>query len=108
MFNRTISLPKKESFFLFGPRQVGKSTLIEQRFNKNIWLIDLLLNDVFFLYSKDPSLFREEAIEKIKNENIKTIFIDEVQRLPSLLNEVQYLIQKFNCQFILTGSSSRN
>ena len=107
MFNRIINLPKKESFFLFGPRQVGKSTLIEERFNKSIWLVDLLLNDVFFLYSKTPSLFREEAIEKIKNENIKTIFIDEVQRLPSLLNEVQYLMQKFNCQFILTGSSSR-
>lgn len=107
MFNRYIDLPKKDSFFLFGPRQVGKSTLINQRFNKNIWSVDLLLNDVFFTYSKNPSLFRREAAEKIKNENIKIIFIDEVQRLPILLNEIQFLMQNFKCQFILTGSSSR-
>ena len=107
MLKRLISLPQNKSFFLLGPRQVGKSTLIKEQFNKNIWTIDLLLNETYFSYSKDPSLFRHEATEKIKNEKIKTIFIDEVQRLPELLNEVQYLMQNFNCQFILSGSSAR-
>ncbi len=107
MLNRYITLPKNNSFFLLGPRQVGKSTLIKEQFNKNIWTIDLLINEVYFSYSKDPSLFRFEAIEKIKSEKIKTIFIDEVQRLPNLLNEVQHLMQNFNCKFILSGSRAR-
>ena len=107
MLKRQIKLPKNKSFFLFGPRQVGKSTLIDQAYTKHLWKIDLLLNDVFFQYSKNVSLFRREAIEKIKNEKIKIIFIDEVQRLPEILNEVQYLMQNFKCQFILTGSSAR-
>lgn len=107
MLNRQIDLPKNKSFFLFGPRQTGKSTLIQERFTKNIWRVDLLLNDIFLGYSRNPSLFRQEAQEKINNEKIKYIFIDEVQRLPELLNEVQYLMQEFKCKFILTGSSAR-
>lgn len=107
MLHRLITLPKNKSFFLFGPRQVGKSTLIKEMYTKNIWEVNLLLNDTFFLYSRNPSLFRNEAIEKIKNEKIKIIFIDEVQRLPELLNEVQYLMQNYDCHFILTGSSAR-
>ncbi len=107
MIHRIISLPKKESFFLFGSRQTGKTTLIHTQYTKSIWTIDLLLNDVFFVYSKDPSRFRKEAIQKITQENIKIIFIDEIQRIPLLLNEVQYLMQNYSCQFILTGSSAR-
>ncbi len=107
MIKRIISLPKHSSFFLFGSRQTGKTTLIHLLFRKNLWTVDLLLNDVFFPYSKNPSRFRREAVEKIESENIKTIFIDEVQRIPALLNEVQYLMQNYSCQFILTGSSAR-
>ncbi len=107
MLNRLIELPKKESFFLFGPRQTGKSTLIHARYPKDIWAVDLLLSDLFFKYSKDPSLFRREAAHKIQSEKIKTIFVDEVQRVPILLNEVQSLMSEFQCQFILTGSSAR-
>lgn len=107
MLKRAIILPKKESYFLFGPRQVGKSTLIKSTYTKNVWEINFLLNEVFLPLSKNPSLFRDEAIYKIKNEGIKIIFIDEVQRLPELLNEVQYLIQEYKVQVILTGSSAR-
>ncbi len=107
MIHRLIRLPQKQSFFLFGPRQTGKTTLIHSQFTKNIWTVDLLLTDNYFTYSKNPALFRQQAIEKIKNEGLKTIFIDEVQRIPNLLNEVHYLIQNFSCQFILTGSSAR-
>lgn len=102
-----ISLPKRGSFFLFGSRQTGKTTLIHSRYSKNVWRVDLLLNDIFFAYSKNPSQFRREAVEKIENERVQTIFIDEVQRIPALLNEVQYLMQNYSCRFILTGSSAR-
>ena len=108
MVNRIIELPSKQSFFLFGPRQSGKSTLIESRYTKSVWKINLLLNDVFFLYSKDPALFRRQAEEKILREGVKIIFIDEIQRVPLLLNEIQFLMGQFKkCQFILTGSSAR-
>lgn len=107
MIERSVQLPKKESFFLFGPRQTGKSTLIESRYPKAIWRVDLLLSDLHLTYSKDPSLFRRQAIEKIRNEGVRTIFIDEIQRVPLLLNEVQSLMGGLACQFILTGSSAR-
>ncbi len=107
MINRIIELPKKQSFFLFGPRQTGKSTLVEWRYKTHIWKINLLLNDLFFKYSQNPSLFRREAEEKIKREGIRVIFVDEIQRVPLLLNEIQFLIDHLDCQFILTGSSAR-
>ncbi len=107
MIHRIVSLPEKQSFFLFGPRQTGKSTLIQNLYPKSVWVVNLLQNDLFFAYSKDPSLFRKQAADKIKRGEIKTIFIDEVQRLPELLNEVQALMQGSTCQFILTGSSTR-
>lgn len=106
MINRIVRLPKT-SFFLLGPRQTGKSTLIESRYPRSVWKIDLLLSEPFFRYSKDPSLFRREAIEKIRGERIRIIFIDEIQRVPILLNEIQALMKEFDCQFILTGSSAR-
>lgn len=107
MINRWIQLPAKGSFFLFGPRQTGKSTLIETRFTKSVWKIDLLQSEIFLAYSKDPSLFRREAVEKIQREGIRTIFIDEIQRVPLLLNEVHSLMNLSEAQFILTGSSAR-
>ena len=106
MINRIIELPSKSSFFLFGPRQTGKSTLIKSIFTKNAWVVDLLDNDLFLQYSKYPSQFHEEAAKKIE-QGVTTIFIDEIQRVPVLLNEVQILMGKSKCQFILTGSSAR-
>jgi len=107
MIKRIVSLPDM-SFFLFGPRQTGKSTLIQSRFTEHVWRVDLLLSDIFLNYSKDPSMFRREAEEKIANEKIKIIFVDEIQRLPALLDEIHYLMEKYpKCQFILTGSSAR-
>ncbi len=108
MIDRIIKLPEKKSFFLFGPRQTGKSTLIDFRFTESVWKIDLLEEETFFVFTKNPSLFRKQAIEKIENGGIKTIFIDEVQRAPALLNETQAIMRKYNsCRFILTGSSAR-
>ncbi len=105
--DRLIKLPGKQSFFLFGPRQTGKSSLIEHRYQRTIWQLGLLATDLFLKYSKDPALFRKEASEKIKIDGIRTIFVDEIQRVPLLLNEIQSLMGEFSCQFILTGSSAR-
>ena len=108
MIQRVIELPEQGSFFLLGPRQTGKSTLINGLYTGDVWKIDFLLTDVFFKYSKDPALFRREAEEKIRRENITVIFVDEIQRVPLLLNEIHYLIEKYpSCKFVLTGSSAR-
>lgn len=107
MIKRQIKLPKNRSFFLFGPRQTGKTTLIQQLFTKKVYSINLVLNDQFFKYSKQPSLLRYEVEKKLKTKEIETVFIDEIQRLPILLNEVQYLIDSHKTKFILTGSSCR-
>jgi uncharacterized protein len=108
MISRIIKLPGTGSFFLFGPRQTGKSTLVQSLYTKGVWKIDFLLTDIFLKYSKDPALFRREAEEKIAHEDINTIFVDEIQRVPVLLNEIHYLIEKYSdCRFILTGSSAR-
>ncbi len=108
MIERLIRLPERGSFFLLGPRQTGKSTLIAARYPRSLWRVDLLLSELFLSYSKDPALFRKQAAEKIRGEGIRTIFIDEIQRVPLLLNEVQSLMEEFpSCRFILTGSSAR-
>lgn len=69
--------------------------------------MNLLLNEPFTKYSKYPELFRKEAIQKIERDQIKTIFVDEIQKVPLLLNEIQFLMDQKKIQFILTGSSAR-
>ncbi len=109
MFHRIFNPLKTKSFFLFGARQTGKSTLIDVLLEpiNGVWSINLLKSDIYFRYLNNPSLFRTEAEEKISKEKTKIIFIDEVQRIPELLNEVQILMKSTSCQFILTGSSAR-
>lgn len=107
MFQRIIKLPNQQSFFLFGPRQTGKSTLLESWLPRSSWTVDLLKSDEYLRYSKQPSLFREEVLHKVKAQNIKSIFVDEVQKIPPLLDEIQYLMRKTTCQFALSGSSAR-
>jgi predicted AAA+ superfamily ATPase len=67
MIKRLVKLPENKSFFLFGPRQSGKTTLVNSVFKSRIYKINLLLSDQFFKYSKDPSLLRKEVIEKKEN-----------------------------------------
>lgn len=108
MIPRKLVIPEKLSIFLFGPRQTGKSCLVDALFSQNIWKIDLLQSDVYLSYLKTPELFRQEAETKIAAGNIQTIIVDEVQRLPELLFEVHYLMTKHqDIRFILTGSSAR-
>lgn len=106
MLNRQINLPSKQSFFLFGARQTGKSTLIQSRF-KDAWTLDFLNMEELYRYFRDLSLFRRQAQKRIEN-GIRRIVIDEVQRAPQILNEVQSLmLDHKQVQFILTGSSAR-
>jgi uncharacterized protein len=105
MISRLLELPKNRSFFIFGPRQTGKTTLINSIFTDRVFRVNLLLTEQFFRYARDPSLFRREVIAKQKD--VTHVFIDEIQRLPELLNEIQYLIDNTQLHFILTGSSAR-
>lgn len=94
----------KQSFFLFGPRGTGKSLWVRHYF-KDALSIDLLDSAVFRLYASKP-----ERLKELVNGNPdkNQIFIDEVQKVPMLLNVVHALIEeRKNLQFILTGSSAR-
>lgn len=94
----------KQSFFLFGPRGVGKSTWLKQKYPDAIW-IDLLEPDVFRSYSARPERLKEIILA---NPRKQTAVIDEIQRVPELLSTIHSLIEKkLKIQFVLTGSSSR-
>lgn len=90
----------KKSIFLFGPRQCGKSWLIDHTL-KDVHLIDLLSSEMFLRLSQHP-----EQLEQFGADG-RPIVIDEIQKLPSLLDEVHRLIEKKGYRFLLTGSSAR-
>jgi predicted AAA+ superfamily ATPase len=92
-----------ESLFLWGGRQTGKSTLLKEKF-PNALCFDLLLSDVFERFIRNPALLRETVLA---NSEKKLIIIDEIQRIPELLNEIHWLIVNTKSQFILSGSSPR-
>ncbi|HRA42638.1 MAG TPA: ATP-binding protein [Gammaproteobacteria bacterium] len=98
-------LLKQKSFFLFGPRATGKTSLIREQLSANVLIINLLRSDMFLRLSADPSLL-EEIIETRPNAET-IIVIDEVQKVPILLNEVHRLIEEKKIRFLLTGSSAR-
>lgn len=106
-FKRILQLPDltKKSVFLWGPRKVGKSTWIKETLRENIY-IDLLKSDTFSEYASRPSLLRERY-NHIDNLIKKPIIIDEIQKCPSLLDEVHWMIENSRQTFLLTGSSAR-
>jgi len=95
------NLLEKKSHFLLGPRQTGKSFLIAQRF-KGVPVYDLLNTSVYLGLSQRPQRLSEELTSKDR-----IVVIDEIQRLPGLLNEVHRLIEQRGVRFLLTGSSAR-
>ena len=107
MIKRRLKLPHsgKESFFLWGPRQTGKTTLLRERYPDCRWL-DLLKSEEYVHYSTRPERLRQE-IESEGRDPSKQIVIDEVQRVPNLLNEVHWLIENYGLRFALCGSSAR-
>lgn len=105
MYSRLLDLnevSKRKSIFLLGPRSTGKSYLIK-KLPKNVVRIDLLKNSEFLRYQSEPDLLIKEFSEK----KAQLIVIDEIQKLPELLNSVHYLIESSGHRFILTGSSAR-
>jgi predicted AAA+ superfamily ATPase len=111
MIPRTINLPfERKSVFLFGPRQVGKSTLVRHLLTGQDYLeIDLLKGDSKLKYKTNPCILRAEVDYLVRKKDIIFVFIDEIQKCPELLDEVHCLIEKYKpkISFILTGSSAR-
>ena len=107
MFKRSLILPPSgaETFFLWGPRQAGKSTLLKRHYPSSRW-IDLLKSDEFRRYVTRPELLRQE-IEAEPADPERQIVIDEVQKVPALLNEVHWLMENRGHHFALCGSSAR-
>src|SRR3989338_463316 len=93
-----INLPPAKSAFLWGPRKVGKSTWI-RRHMESALVIDFLKTDVFADYASRPSLLRERY-----SDTKRLVVIDEVQKVPDILDEVQWLIDNHGISFLLTGS----
>ncbi|WP_420619265.1 ATP-binding protein [Candidatus Poriferisocius sp.] len=107
MFERMLSLPKSgaETFFLWGPRQAGKSTLLKLCYPDGVW-VDLLKADEFRRYVARPELLREE-LEASGPDPSRQVVIDEIQKVPALLDEVHWLIENRGLHFALCGSSAR-
>jgi predicted AAA+ superfamily ATPase len=96
-----LNLPPGKSDFLWGPRKVGKTYCISYAL-PSAEIIDLLKADVLTEYISRPALLRERY-QKHKG----LIVIDEVQKIPSLLDEVHWLIENKHLSFLLTASSAR-
>ncbi|MBI4669036.1 MAG: ATP-binding protein [Elusimicrobia bacterium] len=115
MINRYLNLSRllktDRSAFLFGPRGVGKTSLSRQFIASAppFLEIDLLQHELFSRYIAHPGLFAKEVEVQLKDRAIVTVFIDEVQKLPVLLDEVHSLMErhKGRVRFLLTGSSAR-
>ncbi len=105
-FQRLLRLPARRSALLLGPRQTGKSTLVADQVPASAWILDLLRHDEFLRYSKDPSAFRR-AVEERARRGVRVICVDEVQKVPALLDEIHGLIERGGLRFVLTGSSAR-
>ncbi|MBI5631496.1 MAG: ATP-binding protein [Elusimicrobia bacterium] len=101
MYSRLIKVPN-QSFFLFGPRGTGKTTWVRNSLPQAVYL-DLLESELFNDLTANPQRL-ESFLPPQRNS---WVVIDEVQRIPDLLNEVHRLIEARACRFVLTGSSAR-
>jgi predicted AAA+ superfamily ATPase len=103
MFARRLQLPER-SFFLLGPRGTGKSTWLRERLSAATWF-NLLESDLFFTLLRDPSELRRRVLALAPG----WVVLDEVQKLPVLLDDVHALLSEHprRYKFALTGSSAR-
>lgn len=102
MYSRLVKPPENKSFFLFGPRGTGKTTWVKTKFPSAVYL-DLLEAELFNDLIANP-----QRLENFIPKDFRDwIIVDEVQKIPELLNEVHRLIEKYRYKFILTGSSAR-
>jgi uncharacterized protein len=96
-------LLNKKSHFLFGPRAVGKSFLINHALGQKAKIVDLLNSDIYRQLIERPA----QLASMIEIDKKPFVVIDEIQRIPELLNEVHRLIESQKIRFLLTGSSAR-
>lgn len=101
---RLIKLPEAgtETFFIWGSRQAGKSTLLKECYPDAAW-IDLLKSDVLRRYATHPEVLREELVRS----GDRFVVVDEVQKVPDLLGEIHWLHENRDVHFALCGSSAR-
>jgi predicted AAA+ superfamily ATPase len=107
MFKRSLPLPAPgvETFFLWGPRQTGKTTLLRDAYGQGRW-IDLLKAEEFRRYLARPELLRQELAADPPQRG-EQVVIDEIQKVPALLDEVHWLLENRGLHFALCGSSAR-
>jgi len=101
-----IKLPEEQSAFLWGPRKTGKTTYLSAAFSESL-MYDLLKTDIFLEFVKRPFLLREQLLAVSPKQLKAPVIIDEVQKVPQLLDEVHWLIENKGLRFILCGSSAR-
>ncbi len=101
-----LKLPTGQSAFLWGARKTGKSTYLKQHFPRSIFY-DLLKTDELTRLLAAPHLLREELISLSTDQLKQPVIIDEIQKVPVLLNEIHWLIENKKMSFILCGSSAR-
>jgi len=101
-----IRLPKRQSAFLWGPRKTGKTTFLRAAFPDRL-SYDLLQTDLFLEFVKRPFLVREQLLALSPKQLKEPVIIDEVQKVPQLLDEIHWLIENKGLRFILCGSSAR-
>jgi predicted AAA+ superfamily ATPase len=101
-----IELPERQSAFLWGARKTGKSTYLASHFPHSLYF-DLLKTDDLIRFMSAPHLLREELLGITDSDSKYPIIIDEIQKVPMLLNEVHWLIENKKLSFILCGSSAR-
>lgn len=102
MYHRLLNPPQSQSFFLFGPRGTGKTTWVKSHYPLALY-IDLLESATY----KDLLAAPQRLETMIPPDFSHPVVLDEVQRIPELLNEVHRLIENKRINFILTGSSAR-
>ena len=105
MYKRLLQLPAEpeKSFFLWGPRRTGKTTLLKALYPEALRL-DLLKTDELVRYNRQPSLLRQEVAALPPHH---LIVVDEIQKAPALLDEIHYMIEEWRRVFVLCGSSAR-
>src|SRR5688572_15784910 len=108
MYKRILNLqlPPKQSIFLWGARQTGKSLFLKEKYPSSLYY-DLLDTRQLTRFTHSPYLLREEILAQKQHILTYPIIIDEIQKVPGLLNEVHWLIENTEAQFILCGSSVR-
>jgi predicted AAA+ superfamily ATPase len=102
----SIGLPERQSAFLWGARKTGKSTFLRHVFPGSL-SFDFLRTDLLIAFTTRPALLREQLLARSPAELALPVILDEVQKVPALLDEVHGLIEGHGLRFVLCGSSAR-